>query len=498
MMSEGIVIKIPMQLIIQDIINTPELRTRLVCGEQGISNIVQWAHVCEMDDPTEWLGHHDLLMTTGLAIPKDVEKQKEYILRLVNANIAGLMIGENMNAPADLSVLYEVAEQHNFPILMTHYGVPFAAVTKMIMNSRHKFEFDRNRSIASFYEQARNGLNGLETQVLIQKLNKILNAQIYLIDLKTNLSIFGKTSFLPHNILAKLLESNNQSFSKYSLVKKIKFNEFEYLYLLDTSFYDLKLLIHGPKLDFSFIHHISAILSIDLERKNFEFQRKLRMGGELVDDILDKRITTYQLEKQLNQYGITVKKAHLMLVNIKEYVNFESFFFLKNLSIIIKKQFNEYIFIINQSDIELILDIIDKGGVSNQIEYVERFPAAIQEAKLAYKHSDGDKLLQYYSNIVNILPWLPKDVDEAKQIFDRYLGELEKQDCLQGTFHLKTLKIFLDHNCSWEKSAKALHIHKQTLVYRIQKIQTITGRNLNKTEDISIFWFALKCQEVFK
>lgn len=293
-----------MQLTIQDIINTPELRTRLVCGKQGISNIVQWAHVSEMNDPTEWIGQYDLLMTTGLGIPENTEEQKEYIMRLVNANLAGLMIGENMNAPNDLSVLYETAEQYNFPILMTHYGVPFAAVTKMIMNSRHQFEFERNRSIAALYEHARNGLSGLETQELIQRLNKVLNAKIYLINLKTSLSIFGETSFLPNDILVKLQEFENQKFSQYSLVKKIKFNEFENLYLLDTSLYDCKLLFHGREVDFSIIHHISAILSIDLERKNFEFQRKLRMGSELVEDILDQRITTYQLEKQLKQYGI--------------------------------------------------------------------------------------------------------------------------------------------------------------------------------------------------
>ena len=117
-----------MPLSIQDIIDNASLRTRLLSGTAGLSRRVRWAHVCELADPTEWLGEGDLLMTTGIGIPADAGQQTVYLERLAQAKVAGLMIGENMQAPANIQALQATAEQLDFPLLMTHYSVPFSAV----------------------------------------------------------------------------------------------------------------------------------------------------------------------------------------------------------------------------------------------------------------------------------------------------------------------------------------------------------------------------------
>ena len=92
-----------MPLRISDIVNLPELRTRIFAGSKGIYNTLSWAHVCELSDPTEWLGEGNLLMTTGIGIPKKPKVQAKYIEKLSQAGLAGMMIGENMQAPQDLS-----------------------------------------------------------------------------------------------------------------------------------------------------------------------------------------------------------------------------------------------------------------------------------------------------------------------------------------------------------------------------------------------------------
>ena len=45
---------------IRHLIALPELRSRLLSGAGGLDRPVRWAHVCELDDPTEWLGEGDL------------------------------------------------------------------------------------------------------------------------------------------------------------------------------------------------------------------------------------------------------------------------------------------------------------------------------------------------------------------------------------------------------------------------------------------------------
>lgn len=90
-----------MPFCIQDIIDNSSLRTRLLGGAEGANRRLRWAHVCELTDPTEWLGEGDLLMTTGIGIPHSPREQQAYVERLVRAKVTGLMIDENMQAPAD-------------------------------------------------------------------------------------------------------------------------------------------------------------------------------------------------------------------------------------------------------------------------------------------------------------------------------------------------------------------------------------------------------------
>ncbi|MGH8464311.1 MAG: PucR family transcriptional regulator ligand-binding domain-containing protein, partial [Pseudomonas sp.] len=99
-----------MSLHVRDLIALPELRSRLLSGAEGLDREVRWAHVCELPDPTEWLGEADVLMTTGLGVPADPQQQRDYVHRLAEAGLAGMMIGEHMHAPANLDALAKRAE----------------------------------------------------------------------------------------------------------------------------------------------------------------------------------------------------------------------------------------------------------------------------------------------------------------------------------------------------------------------------------------------------
>ncbi|MNF14884.1 hypothetical protein D3C80_2172630 [compost metagenome] len=56
--------------------------------------------------------------------------------------------------------------------------------------------------------------------------------------------------------------------------------------------------------------------------------------------------------------------------------------------------------------------------------------------------------------------------------------------------------MFLEENRSWLQAAKRLHVHKQTLVYRIRRIEAISGRSMDNTGDVATLWFALQSRWV--
>ncbi|MGH8880972.1 MAG: helix-turn-helix domain-containing protein, partial [Stackebrandtia sp.] len=52
--------------------------------------------------------------------------------------------------------------------------------------------------------------------------------------------------------------------------------------------------------------------------------------------------------------------------------------------------------------------------------------------------------------------------------------------------------VFLEHRRSWQATAAVLHVHRQTVRYRIRKVEEITGRTTSETSDVAQFWLALQ------
>ncbi|WP_411074206.1 PucR family transcriptional regulator [Streptomyces sp. cmx-4-7] len=59
---------------------------------------------------------------------------------------------------------------------------------------------------------------------------------------------------------------------------------------------------------------------------------------------------------------------------------------------------------------------------------------------------------------------------------------------------LETLEAFLAHDCSWTRTAEALHIHVNTVHYRVERIETLTGRDLSRLDDRADLRAALLCR----
>jgi purine catabolism regulator len=91
---------------------------------------------------------------------------------------------------------------------------------------------------------------------------------------------------------------------------------------------------------------------------------------------------------------------------------------------------------------------------------------------------------------------LPQSVTEAQALVSRVLGPLIAHDTGHGTAYVDTLRAVLGHNRSWQLAAAELHIHKQTLGYRIRKIEQLTGRGLTSTEHLAEWWFALRAHDL--
>ncbi|MBA8955763.1 PucR family transcriptional regulator [Actinomadura namibiensis] len=75
---------------------------------------------------------------------------------------------------------------------------------------------------------------------------------------------------------------------------------------------------------------------------------------------------------------------------------------------------------------------------------------------------------------------------------DRLLGPLEEYDGGRNAELVHTLEVFLACSGSWNRTAARLHVHVNTLRYRIRRIEELTGRDLGTLEDRVDFFLALR------
>jgi purine catabolism regulator len=81
-------------------------------------------------------------------------------------------------------------------------------------------------------------------------------------------------------------------------------------------------------------------------------------------------------------------------------------------------------------------------------------------------------------------------------VVDRVLGPLIVYDAHHSAEMVKTLDTFLQCDRSWVRTAAALNMHRQTVVYRLQRIEQITGRAVAETAAIAEFWLALRARDL--
>jgi purine catabolism regulator len=91
---------------------------------------------------------------------------------------------------------------------------------------------------------------------------------------------------------------------------------------------------------------------------------------------------------------------------------------------------------------------------------------------------------------------LLRDKPELWEFYRSTLAALADYDREQRAELLKTLHAFFDNLGNLARTAEALHVHRNTLLYRLERIRDISGMNLDDADDRLALWLALKAHRV--
>ena len=70
-------------------------------------------------------------------------------------------------------------------------------------------------------------------------------------------------------------------------------------------------------------------------------------------------------------------------------------------------------------------------------------------------------------------------VEDAQALVERWLGPLVEHDAAHRAELVETLETFLANQRSWQRTAAAMNVHRQTVLYRVHKVEELTGARLS-------------------
>jgi PucR family transcriptional regulator, purine catabolism regulatory protein len=499
-----------MSITVRELVQLPHLRLTLTAGQAGLGRQISWVHSSDLPNPWEWLGPAELLLTNQISLSADEDAQVRFIERLTEMGASGLGIGIGMPGPPLSARASRRADELALPLVAVPYSMPFTAVARAVAEANDREEAQLLGHVARLYELLRASViterPGLE---MFRRLGEELGVRLYLVDPETGLSIIGGeecTSFAPA-LIASYAAHGNAIPGVLRLARAQAAPGEPGALAVEVPGEQPTVLVAEPAgsqlPSLALLHHIATGGALELAQLAALQERQRRLSADLLSQLLDRRIDPRVAEPLIADAGLDLAISVLVVARAgddRAGAEMHRKLARSHLPHLLL-DLDRVLHIVLPEDAvggHLVPGPAESAramGSSGRITTAGRLPDAALEARWALGVAEAEKrMLVRYGDPTALL--LPRSVTEAQAVVSRILGPLIAHDAEHGTAYVETLRAILRHNRSWQLAAAELHIHKQTLGYRIRKTEQLTGRGLARTEHLAEWWFALRAHDL--
>jgi len=485
---------------IRSLVEVPALQTTLLAGAAGEDNVIKWAHSCELAAPWEWLGRNDLLMTNGFTVPSSPAEQVEFVRQLHATGIAGVAIGDKLHSPPLSPQMLEEADRLGFPVLSTAYDVPFMAVAQAVAQANRHAEHERMTTTMRIYEIMRQGASQPATEIL-SRLGAELGAQLHIAD-GSGQPLLGLAAVGPA-LCEQVVAVSDERAGNLPAVVRVADGDRQAL-IVPVPASEFACLVVRPLREadpaLSVLQHVAAVMAIEIQRGIARDENLRRLGAELLAHLIDRRIDAVSAAVRLSEFELSDQELMLLAIESGGPAADDEVHRLLRRShtphLLLNRSGVLYVLLAASAVPAVERRLLDRTvGASAPFSGLRESSDAAKECRWALEAARGKhlRLVRYGQQPP---PFMPRTVAEAQAAADAVLGDLLAYDAEHGGDLLRSLREFLGANRSWQRAAGALDVHKQTLVYRMRRVEDLTGKRLDVTGDVAELWMALRAHDL--
>jgi purine catabolism regulator len=500
-----------MALTVRELTEIPFLRTRIFAGAGGADRTISWAHSVEMPRPWDWLEAGDLLMTVGLGIPVEPQDQVTFVETLAAVGVSGIAIGENMHAPPLTQEMLDAADRRNLPLLFTAFEVPFIQISRTVAASSQGPEHLRLVKTVRIYDSVRAAtIRSSSPAELLRDLGDEINCTLSVCTNDRAAVVFEGADSPRADVRAAFLEESARRGGVVPGILRLSVDDATALVVPVPARRAASLIAVPRGSDvppYAILQHVATVAALELERLMAAREEQRRLGAETLAHILDGRLAPLSAVTQLHSHGLTDGPL-VMLVATRASDTDAGGWLHHALAerriphmLLRRNKILHCLLSAGAGDtaLEEVIELLSGDdiqiGISETFSGTDALPDAVREARwaLARAGAEGQRCCRYgeQSQIAG-----PRSINEARAMVDRAVGPVLQYDAEHGTELIRSLTVFLRCNRSWQQAAAELYVHKQTLVYRMRRVEELLGRKLNDTATIAELWPAISALDV--
>jgi PucR family transcriptional regulator, purine catabolism regulatory protein len=494
-----------MAITVRELSRLPHLRFSVVAGEAGLDHEVTWVHTSDLPDPWKWHGSGEFLLINSVGLPLEETQQVQFVERLTECGASGLGIGLGLSGPSLLEAALRQADNLALPMLTVPLSTPFTTVVRAVADANTREESQQLWRVSRLYDLLRTSVaTGRSGPEVFRRLGDELGVRLYVMDPATGHSLFAEESGYGAALAAGFAAHGNALPAMLPLrLPDVEPGTVCAVAIAMPGEQPTALVVEplGDQLPSPvLLQHVAVGGALELAKLMDAQERQHRLGSDILARLMDRRMDSLQARAQLAELGLDLAASVLLAV---PGANGEGTMLRRRLAtsrishLLLDRDQIRYL-LLPVSDVEAALTLVASLtgiGISDPVVAPDRIPEAAQEARwaLAVAVGSDQRAVRYDDESVTLPPRTPA---EATVLVSRILAPLIRHDDTQGTEYVNTLRVVLRADRSWRDAAAELHIHKQTLGYRIRKIEQITGRGITRTDHIAEWWLALRAHDL--
>jgi len=532
---------------VQDVLTRDSFKSaKVIAGIDGLDRQVKWSHILETTEFESLINGGELILTTGAGVGLNLPSQITYVKRLIEREVAGICIELGSNFKVIPTEIIELANEVHFPIIVFEEVVKFVDITQdlhtFIINQHHEMLSQLDRLSRTFIALSLTH-NGILK--ILQELNEQFGENIFFINDDE------KPYYYPTEI--KELEISLRTYIEKVSVDTTKQRTFT---IEEDSFVQIPVQVLGQtwgnlyvqikqqplSLEFLFLVLDRAALAIAqiLFRNRTVEERKQSLEGELVRNLLNGReyekddLQTYFPPPSRNMHfrvfiiqlnspvinlseedwdEIKTQRSMMVRTLFKRYGVFPAVSARRSEVIVIasfiaadhlKKETNRFSQIksrlLEMNDNSIIDGSICTFGISTAYTSISNIQTAYKEAREVLKlHESGITISNFFERLGVYRLLLPlKTTGKLDLYIDEYLGPVLEYDHKTNSNLFETLKTYLELARSKKETSDRLFIVRQTLYHRLDRLETLLGKDFMEPTNRLALEVAFKAYELMK